>query len=354
MKVQHLIATALISGPAWGSVIVANYNYNGNVNWAPGGVASQTTTGYGAPASRAIDGIARQGFGNNSVTHTDDAFGGLNTWQVDLTATRNVHQVKLTNRGEGINNRLSNFRLSVLDAGSNPVWGQDYHTGGTSVGDSELFTLPAGIAGKFVSITQLGTNAGGNNVLSLAEVEVIENKSPAYPNVALTGLASQSSEGYGGAASRANDGNTDGFWGGNSVTHTDDALPIGNPVWLKIDLPSDHQINEIALFNRIDCCEGRLSNFRLSVRNDGMEVWGQDFLAGSAVLGKGLISVHEDTGGFFATGDEIRLELIGGVNGQGNITLSVGEFQAFGVPIPEPTASALLLAACFGLVRRRR
>jgi hypothetical protein len=353
--VPFAFTAGLLASAAHGAVAFTNYMANGDSNYAPGGVASQTTTGYSAPASRANDGIATQGFGGNTTTHTDDSFTGLNNWQVDLLTAREVNQIKLTNRGDGINNRLSNFRLQVLNSTLTEVWGQDYYTAGGNVGDSEVFGLPAGISGQFVRVQQLGLNAGGNNILSLAEVEVIDQKSAAFPNVALGATASQSSTGYGGVASRANDGNRDGNFSNNSVTHTDDGQPAGAPVWLKLDLGGDFQINEISLWNRTDCCWGRLGNFRLSVRDNGVEVWGHDFAASDPLTAKGMLSAQDDAGGFFVTGDEVRVDLINGLDATGFNNIHLAEFEVFGVAaIPEPATLSTLALAGLATLRRRR
>ena len=360
MKASHLgllgtVFASVFAGVSPAAVVTTNSLYNGDSNYAPDGVASQTTTGYSAPASRANDGVPTAGFGNNSVTHSDDTIPGLVSWQVDLLATKPVDQIQLFNRGEGLNARLSNFRLQVLNSSLTEVWGQNYYTAGGSVGDSEIFPVPAGTAGQFVRVQQLGLNAEGNNVLSLAEVKVIDQKPALYQNVALLGTAAQSSTGYGGVASRANDNNTDGFFGNNSVTHTDDAVPPGTAQWLEIQLPNDYRINEVALWNRLDCCWGRLGNFRLSVFDGAAEVWGQDYLNTSPFVAKGMMSVHDDAAGFFAVGDRVRIELIGGVDGSGFNNIHLAELQIFGVAVPEPAILGLLgLTGAAGLRRRRR
>ena len=59
----------------------------------------------------------------------------------------------------------------------------------------------------------------------------------ALSNVALNQPATQSSEGWSGAASRGVDGNNDGNYWGNSCTHTD-----GDPSgieWWQVDLGAD-------------------------------------------------------------------------------------------------------------------
>lgn len=76
-------------------------------------------------------------------------------------------------------------------------------------------------------------------------------------NIALQGIATQSSTYGNNVASMANDGNTDGNWANNSVSHTSDD---SQPFWT-LDLGSIHPINAIRIFNRTDCCGERLSDF---------------------------------------------------------------------------------------------
>ena len=78
------------------------------------------------------------------------------------------------------------------------------------------------------------------------------------PNVALGKEATQSGVAYDGIASRAVDGNPDGNWGGESVTHT--AEP-SNQAWWQVDLGKSYAIDELAIWNRADCCAERLANY---------------------------------------------------------------------------------------------
>lgn len=98
----------------------------------------------------------------------------------------------------------------------------------------------AAMVGQFVRVYQ--TNG---NYLSLAEVQVFENGQ----NVALTGTASQKTTGWGGVASRAIDGNTDGVAEHNSVTHTGTS-DVGE--WWQVDLGQTATIDQIVIFNRAD------------------------------------------------------------------------------------------------------
>jgi uncharacterized repeat protein (TIGR01451 family) len=81
-------------------------------------------------------------------------------------------------------------------------------------------------------------------------------------NLAQGMTATQSSVStWGGPANLAVDGNTDGNFSHGSVTHTGyDSEP-----WWQVDLGSVQQIDSIELFNRTDCCQGRLGSFYVFV-----------------------------------------------------------------------------------------
>jgi len=87
-------------------------------------------------------------------------------------------------------------------------------------------------------------------------------------NLALNKTATQSSLGFGGEAERAIDGNIDGIYKNNSVTHTDtEAQP-----WWQVDLSSVENISHINLYNREDdCCSDRLSDFYVLVSETAFE-----------------------------------------------------------------------------------
>ncbi len=84
-------------------------------------------------------------------------------------------------------------------------------------------------------------------------------------NLALKKLAAQSSTAFGGVASRAVDGITDGIFANNSVTHTGN----DSQAWWRVDLGAVHSIDNVKIFNRTDdCCRDRLSAFNVLVFND--------------------------------------------------------------------------------------
>src|ERR1051325_8434047 len=83
-------------------------------------------------------------------------------------------------------------------------------------------------------------------------------------NLALGKSATQSSDPFGAPASRAVDGNTNGNWANNSVTHTD----YNYEGWWQVDLGSVQSISSIKLSNRTDCCAERLSNFYVLISDE--------------------------------------------------------------------------------------
>ena len=78
-------------------------------------------------------------------------------------------------------------------------------------------------------------------------------------NVALGKRVTQSSTVFGGDASRAVDGKTDGDFGHQSVTHTN----FQSKPWWQVDLDKEETIRQINIFNRTDTAQERLSNFHV-------------------------------------------------------------------------------------------
>ena len=92
------------------------------------------------------------------------------------------------------------------------------------------------------------------------------NQSGAAPfaevNLALTGTATQSSDLGGGVPERAIDGNTDGNWANNSVSHTTNT---DDPAWWEVDLGDTKQIGAVSVWFQTDCCHNRDDDFTLFV-----------------------------------------------------------------------------------------
>ncbi len=94
---------------------------------------------------------------------------------------------------------------------------------------------------------------------TIPETPAINCSTPS--NLALGKPTSQSSTGFGGAAARAVDGNTNGVFSNNSVTHTNNE----SQPWWEVDLEAVYSIDEIEIWNRTDCCSSRLSNYYVLV-----------------------------------------------------------------------------------------
>ncbi len=114
-------------------------------------------------------------------------------------------------------------------------------------------------AAQFVRITNHGTK----QILSLAEVQVISGET----NIALQGTATQHSTDFGGPPEYAIDGNTDGTFTNQSVTHT---AIVDNP-WWELDLAAPQTIDKIILWNRLEAPE-RLSNFTVQLLDSDRQV----------------------------------------------------------------------------------
>ncbi len=119
---------------------------------------------------------------------------------------------------------------------------------------------------------------GGQQVASFSVVHKLDSSiptsstptggdSPLSENIARGKKARQSSTAFGGDPNRAIDGNTDGQWGKNSVTHTNDE----RSAWWEVDLGDVYEIDRIVIWNRDDCCWERLQNFLVLTSEKPME-----------------------------------------------------------------------------------
>ncbi|MBO9489740.1 discoidin domain-containing protein [Endozoicomonas sp. G2_1] len=239
------------------------------VNLALAGTASQPTTDFGGVASRANDGNTNGSFASGSVTHTTP--GDQRYWDVDLGAVRQINAIRLWNRTDCCSDRLADFYVFVSDVPftSTTVAGSQAQSGvfqfnHPQVADS-FEDVQVNRTGRYVRV-QLGAS---DRVLSLAEVEVYgvgPTTPPTDPGTNLARLsgasATQISTLFGGVASRAIDGNTDGGFGNGSVIHTGDHP---EPYWT-LDLGAVKQIDTLKLFNRTDaCCNAALDQFHIFI-----------------------------------------------------------------------------------------
>lgn len=255
--------------------------YSGEKNVALKRQATQSSEANGGKAERGVDGNTSGEWKHNSVTHTKETTANP-WWEVDLGKDVPIDRVSIWNRSI-LKERLDGFRLILIDAKRNVVRVDATDSddgealkqsidspiplpkefGGLSKGRGDYwFPFDTPRAARYVRIEL----PGEKRTLSLAEVEVFSGGN----NVATLGKASQSSTMVEGKAERAIDGNTDGFWKHDSVTHT--ALDKPEP-WWELDLGAETPIDGIAVWNR-DYYQERLEGFRLILLDDARkEVW---------------------------------------------------------------------------------
>ncbi|XMO85393.1 carbohydrate-binding protein [Algibacter sp. AS12] len=110
----------------------------------------------------------------------------------------------------------------------------------------------------------------------LIKSNTVEAK-PSIPNLALAlhgSIATQSSTAYDGPPELAIDGNTDGNFGGGSVSHTENGANGSNTLkWWQVDLQANYNIETINIYNRTGSNYGeRLNNFTVEVKDAGGNV----------------------------------------------------------------------------------
>ncbi|MEZ6130344.1 MAG: DUF1553 domain-containing protein [Planctomycetaceae bacterium] len=165
---------------------------------------------------------------------------------------------------------IAGLKLSALPHLSLPNHGSG-HAGGNFV----ITGVKAQIAPTESTVPQARfvriTNNGKQQILSLAEVEVFSGGT----NIALQGRATQDSTAFNGPAGNAIDGNTDGDYQKNSVTHSE---TVDDP-WWEIDLGSSQPIDRIVIWNRTDNnLHTRLKDFTVQLLdNDRTPVLTQQF-----------------------------------------------------------------------------
>lgn len=89
--------------------------FQGDVNLASKGMATQSSTDFEGPAQLAIDGKTDGNFRAGSVTHTAQSENPW--WEVDLGTEQEIDRIVIWNRTDGgLQERLANSRVRVLDA----------------------------------------------------------------------------------------------------------------------------------------------------------------------------------------------------------------------------------------------
>jgi hypothetical protein len=159
---------------------------------------------------------------------------------------------------------ITALRLEALTDPSLPSQGPGRTGHGNAVVSELKATLNIGkenvIKGRYIRVEL----PGKKKMLSLAEVQAFNINS--VDNVAAQGNATQSTTAYGGDATRAIDGNTDGdYFKSNSVTHT----AVSDDPWWEVDLGAEKDLAQVVIWNRTDGGTAtRLNGVKISVLDD--------------------------------------------------------------------------------------
>src|ERR1044072_9227863 len=221
-------------------------------------------------------------------------------------------------------------------------WGQDQLAWGTKGTSSRRYMGPLPVAGEWVRLEVPASIVGleGRTINGMAFTlvggqvtwdEAGKNDAGGTSQSVAVGMPVAQSSTYGNLpASNAVDGNPDGDVYQGSVSHTD----YGAQPWWRVDLGSSYSIPWVNLWNRIDCCSERLSNFYLLVSdvpfgsNDLTASLNQPGVSSYYVSGPVSPSTSIPVG---RTGRYLRVQL------SGSNYLSLAEVEVYGVPAPAPT-----------------
>lgn len=160
---------------------------------------------------------------------------------------------------------------------------------------------------------------------------------PSTTNLALGKTATQVSTYASAIAAYAVDGNTDGVYGDNSLTHTNNNAAQD---WWQVDLGQQSRVDFIELWNRTDCCANRLQNFVVFLASYDMTNSTLAQLQADATVSQSMITANSLISPTLGvpvngTGRFVRVQLVGSNN------LSLAEVQVFGVAGSAPVIAAI-------------
>jgi hypothetical protein len=299
-------------------------------NVAEGKSATQSSTGWGGSADKAVDGNTDGVYANGSVTHTQ--YNANAWWQVDLGGLYQIDVIEVWNRTDAAQSRLDDFHVFVSDVpfastdltttlNQQGIWMRHVEVPG---GPQPSVSLAVDTVGRYVRIQLADTD-----YLSLAEVKVFGYAVSLGSNVAEGKSATQSSTGWGGSADKAVDGNTDGIYTNGSVTHTQ----YNANAWWQVDLGGPYRIDAIEVWNRTDAAPDRLDDFYVFVSDTPFastalsETIGQEGVWSRHVVGAPIPDVLVWAN---AVGRYVRIQLTD------TNYLALAEVKVFGVPVLAP------------------
>jgi hypothetical protein len=238
-----------------------------SANLAQGKLATQSSN-YSAASTAvlAVDGNTNGSFSAGSVTATNADTNAW--WQVDLATSATVSSVTVWNRTDCCGSRLSDYWVFISDtpflATDTPLTLQSragtFASHQTTAPSSSATISINGAQGRYVRVQLTGTD-----YLSLAEVQVFGNGGAPPPTDLAQGKTAAQSSTLPGTplASAAVDGNTDGNFNHGSVTATN----ADTNAWWQVDLGAPATVSSVVVWNRTDCCSGRLSDYWVFISN---------------------------------------------------------------------------------------
>ncbi|XP_035696734.1 uncharacterized protein LOC118430131 [Branchiostoma floridae] len=243
---EEKVSTAVGNMYDW-SLVSTQAASDGPRNIALGMPAAQSSTIAGLGAELGVDGDRGNCFHTNSDSNP--------WWRVDLVLSRRIDRVVIFNRMDGWTwQRLDGFNVYVGDnerVQDNPLCAANQPV---QTKESNYTISCYGLLGQYVGIL-----IPRREYFHLCEVEVYEARD--RTNLALGQPAEQSITVYGSFAHLAVDGNRDAVFYHGSCTHTLD----GSSNWWHVDLGTSYFVDEVVVFNRLDCCFTRLDNFMVHV-----------------------------------------------------------------------------------------
>ncbi len=161
-------------------------------------------------------------------------------------------------------------------------------------------------------------------------------------NLALAGVASQSSTDDDGDAERAIDGSRDNAWFTMTITMTD----AESQPWWQVDLGAIHDVSSVELWNRGDCCADRLSDVWIFSSAAPFASEDPDVLAVDPNVVSTFLPNEQGQQTLVAVGDQVRYVR---VQLDGTDRLSLSEVRVFeGQPLDMVAPSASVISPSEG------
>ena len=171
----------------------------------------------------------------------------------------------------------------------------------------------------------------GSGGFNINNITISEEEEPT--NLALNKTASQSSTDWDGDPTYAVDGNTDGTYSNDSVTHTQSEYQP----WWEVDLETTVNIDTVNIWNRTDCCSSRLSEYYVLVSDSAFTSDDLDETLAQQGVESFYFSEEADTPtqvDVNSTGRYVRVQL------QGTNPLSLAEVEVMGTETITITATS--------------